>query len=81
MAKCPEGARRIQVRAQPRAKKIAVVEEAPDQFKIYLNTPPVDGKANSALIEILAKHLGIPKSRISQVSGLTSRDKIFQIEE
>lgn len=72
--------RRISVRAQPRAKQISVVEEGPDQFKVYLNTPPVDGKANSALIEILAKHLGIPKSRISLVSGQSARNKIFEIE-
>lgn len=80
MAKLPEGSRRISVRAQPRAKQISVVEESQDHYKVYLNTPPVDGKANSALIEILSKHFGVPRSRISLVSGQSSRDKIFQID-
>lgn len=72
--------RKIKVRAQPRAKKILVQEITENDYKVYLNTPPVDGKANEALIEILAKHFKISKSRFSILQGQSSRDKVIGIE-
>jgi uncharacterized protein (TIGR00251 family) len=69
----------VDVRVQPRAKKIHV-EESPTGYKIYLNTPPVDGRANEAVIKILAEHLAISKSKVRIVRGLTSRDKVLAIQ-
>ena len=42
--------------------------------------PPVDGAANAALIRLLAKRLGVAKSKVSLVSGATARNKIVEIE-
>ncbi len=60
---------------QPRASRTVVAGIYGGAVKIALNAPPVDGKANAALCEFLAKKCGIAKSRASVVSGMTSRDK------
>lgn len=60
---------------QPGAKKSEVVGPHGDALKLRLAAPPVDGKANEALIAFLAGELGIPKSQLSLVSGQTSRSK------
>jgi uncharacterized protein len=51
-----------------------------DNIKIYLNSPPADGKANSELIKMLSKELHIAKSGIKIVRGEKSRKKIISIE-
>ena len=71
----------LAVRAQPGAKKTAVTgvygEGAATQLKIAVQAPPVEGRANSALIEFLAKTFGLPKSQVELVSGELSRSKVF----
>lgn len=65
----------IDIHAQPGAKRSAVVGEHGGRLKIAIASPPVDGKANSALIAFLAKTLGVSKSSVSILSGETSRRK------
>jgi uncharacterized protein (TIGR00251 family) len=48
-------------------------------LKVALTAPPVDGAANKALLEFLAKTLGVPKSGVSLVSGQASRSKVVQV--
>jgi uncharacterized protein len=71
----------LAVRAQPGAKKSAIVgvygEGAAAQLKIAVQAPPVEGRANSALIEFLAEMFGVPKSYVELVSGELSRSKVF----
>jgi uncharacterized protein (TIGR00251 family) len=71
----------LAVRAQPGAKKTAIVgiygESAASQMKIAVQAPPIEGRANSALIAFLAKTLGLPKNRIELVSGELSQSKVF----
>ncbi len=64
---------------QPGAKKTEVVGRHGDALKLRLAAPPVDGKANEALITFLAKILGMPKAQISLVAGQTSRSKRVSI--
>ncbi len=64
---------------QPGAKKTEIAGLHDDALKIRLAAPPVDGKANAALIAFLAKWLDHPKSLISLKSGQTSRRKIIEI--
>ena len=65
----------IDIHAQPGAKRSAVVGEHGGRLKIAIASPPIDGKANSALITFLAKTLGVSKSSVSILSGETSRQK------
>jgi uncharacterized protein (TIGR00251 family) len=64
----------------PRASRNEIVEVLPDQtIKVRLTAPPVEGQANAALIEFLAKVLGVAKTRIEIVAGSSGRDKLVTI--
>ena len=64
---------------QPGAKKTEVAGEHGDALKIRLAAPPVDGKANAALIAFVADRLGLAKSAVSLKSGQTSRRKVLEV--
>lgn len=64
---------------QPGAKKSEVAGVHGDALKIRLAAPPVDGKANAALIDFLAARLGLSKSQLSLKSGQTSRRKVLEL--
>ena len=70
--------KRIVVRVVPRAKENKVVEEA-GRYKVYVTAPAIDGRANRALLELLAEYFGVKKSRIHLVQGAKSRDKLFDV--
>lgn len=70
----------IHIHVQPRASKNEIVGIHGDSLKIRLTSPPVEGAANSLLVEFMAKKLGIPKSKIEIVSGEKSRHKTLKIE-
>ena len=74
-----EGRATLAVHVQPGAKKSGVVGEHGDALKIRLAAPPVDGKANAALIEFLATRLGIARAQVTLKSGQTSRRKVLEI--
>lgn len=71
----------LAVRAQPGAKKTAIVgvygEGDRAQLKIAVQAPPIEGRANEALITFLAETFGLPKARVELVSGASSRSKVF----
>lgn len=71
----------LAVRAQPGAKKTAISgvygEGATAQLKIAVQAPPIEGRANQALIAFLAELFSIPKSGIELISGELSRSKVF----
>mgnify|MGYP000427444852 CR=1 FL=1 len=49
-------------------------------LKVAVTAAPEGGKANAAVIKLLAKALGVPKSRLTLIQGATSRDKVFRID-
>ena len=70
---------RIKLHVHPGAKRNGISGFFGDSVKFDLQTPPVDGKANAALLKNLAKMLKCSKSSIILVSGETSRDKTLEI--
>jgi uncharacterized protein (TIGR00251 family) len=64
---------------QPGVKKTEVAGLYGDALKIRLAAPPVDGKANAALIGFVADRLGVAKSAVSLKSGQTSRRKVLEV--
>jgi uncharacterized protein (TIGR00251 family) len=74
------GGVRFAVYVQPRASRSEVVGMHGDAFKIRLAAPPVDGAANEALVELLARKLGKPKAAVRIVSGERSRRKVVVVE-
>lgn len=70
----------LTVLVQPRASRTKVVGEHDGQLKIQLAAPPVDGEANAALVEFIAKTLGVPRRQVTLVAGDTSRRKRLRVE-
>ena len=64
---------------QPGAKKTEFAGRHGDALKIRLAAPPVDGKANEALIKFIAETLRLPKSAVNLKSGQTSRRKVLEV--
>lgn len=64
---------------QPGAKKTELAGLHGEALKIRLAAPPVDGKANAALVAFLAKACGVSKSAVELVSGETSRSKRVRV--
>ncbi|MBI4984803.1 MAG: YggU family protein [Rhodocyclales bacterium] len=69
----------LSLHIQPGAKRTEVAGPHGDALKIRLAAPPVDGKANEALIAFVAKTLGVPKASVALVSGQTSRAKRVRV--
>jgi len=70
----------ISVRVKPGSKKGPLVEtDADGELTIYVQERAVEGKANEAVVKLLAQHLGVPRSRLELVSGATSRVKRFRV--
>ena len=71
---------RIALKAVPGAK-MNMMKQTPQGLVIYLTAPAVDGKANKALIEFLADHYEVAKSRVQIIRGEASRHKVVNIDE
>jgi uncharacterized protein len=70
----------LAIRVTPRSSRNEVSGIQDDgTVKIRLTAPPVEGKANEALVEFLSEVLEVPRSRIEIVAGLTGRDKLVSI--
>ncbi|WP_347266987.1 DUF167 domain-containing protein [Paracoccus sp. (in: a-proteobacteria)] len=68
----------IAVRVTPRAARNAVILDG-DMLRVTVTAVPEDGKANAAVIKLLARALGVAKSRLELVRGASGRDKLFRI--
>jgi uncharacterized protein len=78
------GGVRLAIRAQPRASRSAVLGPIDDgrggiALKIAVAAPPVEGAANEAIVELLAKLLGVPRRSISIRAGETGRTKLVDV--
>ena len=70
----------VVVKVKPGSRKGPLVEVGPDGgLTSYVREPAVDGRANEAVIRLLASHLELPRSRLGLVSGASSRQKRFRI--
>lgn len=70
----------ITVRVKPGSRKGPLVETDPDgSLTVYVPERAVDGKANEAVIRLLAGHFGVPRRDVDLISGSTGRTKRFRI--
>jgi uncharacterized protein len=72
--------KKINIRIIPNARKTAIIEEE-GRIKVYVTAPAVDGKANAALLILLAEYLEVRKSDIEILRGEKSRNKLIGIKE
>lgn len=74
----------LRVRVTPKAKSARIKKETAEDgstlYKVYVIVVAEDGKANQAVIELLAKALDVPKSALTITHGLASRDKLIRID-
>jgi uncharacterized protein (TIGR00251 family) len=69
----------IKIKVEPRSSKSGVVGPYGDALKVKLTSPPVEGKANKELIEVLAKAFGVAKKDVEIISGQSSKNKIVKL--
>ena len=67
------------VRVTPRARRNQVVGVTAGALKVSVTAPPEDGRANAAVIEVLADWLGIKRRQIEILSGATNRNKVVRV--
>jgi uncharacterized protein (TIGR00251 family) len=72
---------RFAVRVQPRSSRTGVEPEGEGRFRVRVHSAPEGGKANSEVIELLAEHFGVPRTRIKILRGASSRNKIVEIDD
>lgn len=70
---------RIYIKVIPRSSRNLVEKISEGEYRAHLTAPPVDGKANEALIKILAGHFGVAKSNISIIGGKSTQRKLVDI--
>ena len=70
---------RIAVKATPNARADEIRGFAGDVLLVRLKAPPVDGKANEALVRLVAERLGLPRAAVSLARGASSRNKLLDI--
>ncbi len=69
----------LKVKVKPNSQQQNIQEEPDGSWKIALKSPPVDGKANQELIKLLAKKFGVAKSDVIIKSGLSSKNKLIEL--
>lgn len=67
------------VKVHPRARKNAITGAVGDALKLALTAPPVEGRANQAVIEFFADLFAIPRASVTIASGETSRNKVVRV--
>jgi uncharacterized protein (TIGR00251 family) len=70
----------LSIRVQPRASQNEFAGVVGEQLKVRLTAPPVDGKANLALLKFLAKCCDVPRGQVTLLSGDTGRNKRVRID-
>ncbi|MFW6105363.1 MAG: DUF167 domain-containing protein [Chloroflexota bacterium] len=71
---------KIQAKVKPNSSTEEFSREG-DSFIIKVREPPKEGKANHAVIKLLAQHFGVPQSQVRILSGFRSRNKIIEVAQ
>jgi len=70
---------RLRVRVSPGARKTEVVGRHGEAWKLRVAAAPADGKANEAVVGLLAKVLAVPRARVVLGAGHSGRDKVVEL--
>jgi uncharacterized protein (TIGR00251 family) len=71
---------KIQVKVKPNSKTEEVSQEW-DSFTVKVKEPPKEGKANQAVIKLLAEYFGVPQTQVRILSGFRSKNKLIEVAE
>lgn len=70
---------KFQVRVKPNSSGSKIEDFGSNRFLVYLESPAENNEANFELINLMAKHLGVPASKVKIISGLTNKDKTLEL--
>ncbi len=70
----------LPIRVIPRSSREGVDGERGGRTVIRVNAPPVDGKANAAVVRVVANALGVPRGAVTVLRGERSRDKVISVD-
>jgi len=71
---------RLRVRVSPGARRTEIAGRHGDGWKVRVAAPPEDGRANEAVLRLLAERLGLPRRSVTIVSGHTAREKVVELD-
>lgn len=71
----------VAIHAQPGAKKSQIIGLHGERLKVRVAAPPLEGRANDALINVLAERLGLPRSKLRVLKGQQARAKLVEITD
>ncbi|MGA2670464.1 MAG: DUF167 domain-containing protein [Dehalococcoidia bacterium] len=71
---------KIQVKVKPNSRTEEISREG-NSFIVKVKEPSKEGKANQAVIKLLAEHFGVPQSRVRILSGFRSKNKVLEVRE
>jgi len=71
---------KIQVKVKPNSRTEEISREG-NNFIVKVKEPPKEGKANQAVIKLLAEHFGVSKSQVRILSGFRSKNKVIEVAE
>jgi uncharacterized protein (TIGR00251 family) len=71
---------RLKLRVSPRSRRPGIAGRHGDAWKVRVAEPPEDGRANEAVLDLLARTLDLPRSRFALVSGHSSREKVVVLD-
>jgi uncharacterized protein len=71
----------LSIKARPNSHPVGIEKESEERWIVRIKESPENGKANEAVIKLVAKELKIPKSKIKILKGNTSREKLLKIED
>ena len=69
------------ITAKTRARKAHIEEIDPIHLIVSVKEAPIEGKANAAIVKLLARHFGVPQSNVRIIAGLQSKEKVIDIRE
>ncbi len=69
----------VEIRLKPNSRQEKVETDGNGTLRVWVNAPPVEGRANAALIELLSETLHVPKSYVSIKRGLGSKSKVVEV--
>ena len=70
----------LTVKVKPNSKQQKIEQQLDGSLTVYLKSSPVDGKTNKELIKLLSDRFNIPKSQITIKSGLSSKNKLVELD-
>lgn len=72
---------KISVKVKPSAKQERLEKRGDKDFYIWVREKPQEGRANQAVIKVLAEYFGVSKSEVTLLKGQTSKEKIFEVKK